>query len=351
MYVQWDTWMTSSYTQTHWRTIRTRYRRFCNTTKKCKFHMDTVEYLGFILSPNGLQMDPSKVSTITEWPEPQKVKDIQAFLGFANFYQRFIHEYAEMTLPLTNLCKKNHPWHFGKEELEAFNWLKDAFTAALILANWSPDLLMMVETDASDRAIAGIISVTTPDNEIRPVAFHSRSLHSAERNYDTHDKELLAIFVAFKRWHSYLEGVNHPVDTVMDHKNLEYFTTTKKLTQRQARWSKFLSPFNFKIRFRPKQLGAKPDALTHRSDIYKGKNVEGNLRPIFSKQQVDNPELPVWVGALEEMDSGVKELLDFDKLVKNINKATKLDPLANSILHKLDSANILKGWELMNGVL
>src|SRR6266478_7552257 len=89
--------------------------------KKCKFHTDTVEYLGFILSPNGLQMDPSKVSTITEWPEPQKVKDIQAFLGFANFYQRFIHEYAEMTLPLTNLCKKNHPWHFGKEELEAFN--------------------------------------------------------------------------------------------------------------------------------------------------------------------------------------------------------------------------------------
>ena len=83
--------------------------------------------------------------------------------------------------------------------------------------------------------------------------------------------------MAFKRWHNYLEGATHPVDTVMDHKNLEYFTTTKKLTQCQVRWSEFLSPFNFKICFRPGQLGAKPDALTHRWDIYEGKDVEGNL--------------------------------------------------------------------------
>src|SRR5260370_38823034 len=104
-----------------------------------------------------------------------------------------------MTLPLTNVCKKNHRWHFRKEELEAFNQLKDTFTTALVLANWSPDLPMMVETDASDGAIAGIISVTTPDNEIQPVTFHSHSLHSAEWNYNTHDKELLVISIAFKR--------------------------------------------------------------------------------------------------------------------------------------------------------
>src|SRR6266478_5572628 len=112
--------------------------------KKCKFHMDTIEYLGFILSPNGLQMDPSKVSAIMEWPEPQKVKDIQAFLGFTNFYQRFIHGYAELTLPLTKLCKKNTLWYFRKEEVEAFNQLKNAFTTAPVLANWSPKLPMTV---------------------------------------------------------------------------------------------------------------------------------------------------------------------------------------------------------------
>ena len=132
-----------------------------------------MEYLGFILLPNGLQMDPSKVSAITEWPELQKVKDTQAFLGFANFCQRFIHRYAEFTLPLTKLCKKNTLWHFRKEEVKAFNQLKNAFTTTSVLANWSPELPMTVETDASDGTIAGIILVTTLDNEIQPIAFHS----------------------------------------------------------------------------------------------------------------------------------------------------------------------------------
>src|SRR5260370_22183971 len=90
------------------------------------------------------------------------------------FYQRFIHGYAELTLPLTKLCKKNTPWHFGKEEAEAFNQLKNAFTTALVLANWSPKLPMTVEIDASDGAIAGIISVTMLYNEIWPIAFHSQ---------------------------------------------------------------------------------------------------------------------------------------------------------------------------------
>ena len=129
-----------------------------------------------------------------------------------------------MTLPLTKLCKKNGSWQFRKEEAEVFNKLKNVFTIAPVLANWSLDLLMTVETDASDGAIAGIISITTLDNEIQPIAFHSRSLHNTEWNYDTHDKELLVVFVAFKRWCNYLEGSTHPVDMVMDHKNknLEY---------------------------------------------------------------------------------------------------------------------------------
>src|SRR5260370_21912738 len=111
-------------------------------------------------------MDPAKVSAITEWPKPWKAKDVQVFLGFANFYQRFIHGYAEMMLPLTKLCKKNSSWHFVKEESEAFNQLKNAFMTAPVLGNWSLDLLMTVETNASDGGIAGIISVTTPDNKI-----------------------------------------------------------------------------------------------------------------------------------------------------------------------------------------
>src|SRR5260370_18306750 len=191
---------------------------------------------------------------------------------------------------------------------------------------------MTVETNASDRAITGIISVATPDNEIQPVAFHSHSLHSAEQNYDTHDKELLAIFIAFKRWHNYLEGSTHPVDMVTGHKNLEYFTTTKKLTQHQVRWSEFLSPFNFKICFRPGQLGVKLDALTCRWDMYGGKSAECNVCPIFSDKQVNYLELLAWANTSEELDSRVKEVLDFSKLIVKIKEATLSDPFTTSIL-------------------
>src|SRR5258708_19729130 len=127
---------------------------------------------------------------------------------------------------------------------------------------------MTVETDASDHVIAGILSVTTKDNEIRPVAFFSRSLQGAEKNYDTHDKELLAIFEAFKNWQHFLEGSAKVIDMVTDHKNLEYFMSSKKLSHRQARWAEFLGQFNMKVWFRLGRLGSKPDALTHSWDIY-----------------------------------------------------------------------------------
>jgi len=119
-----------------------------------------------------------------------------------------------------------------------------------------------VETDASDYAVAGILSITCTDGEICPVAYYSRTLTALELNYDTHDKELLAIFEAFRNWCHYLEGSASPIDVVTDHKNLEYFSTSKVLSHRQARWSEFLSQFNLIIRFRPRKLSAKPDALT-----------------------------------------------------------------------------------------
>ncbi len=127
--------------------------------------------------------------------------------------------------------------------------LKAAFTLAPVLCHWTLDLPMIVETDASDFAIVGILLVTTPNNEIHPVTFFSCSLQSMEHNYNTHNKELLAIFEAFKSWRHFLEGVAATIDTVMDHKNLEYFTTSKKLTHCQARWSEFLSQFNLRIHF------------------------------------------------------------------------------------------------------
>jgi len=149
-----------------------------------------------------------------------------------------------------------------------------------------------VETDALDYALAVILSIVNEDNEVYPVVFHSCTFTVAELNYNIHDKELLAIFKAFKIWRHYLEGLAYPIDVIMDHKNLEYFSTTKILTWRQARWSEYLSQFNLVIRFRPGHLGTKPDALTRRWDIYpKGGNTgyttvnPHNFKPIFTQEQ------------------------------------------------------------------
>jgi len=177
-------------------------------------------------------MFDTKVKTIQEWPEPKKIKDIQSFLGFANFYRHFIFNYSDIVIPLTRLTRKDTPWNFDENCRRAFNTLKHAFTSAPILTHWVLDAQLVMETDASDYALTTILSIMTKDNEIHPVAFHSRTFSAPELNYDVHDKELLAIFEAFKIWRHYLEGAASPIDVVTDHKNLEYFSTTKVLTCR-----------------------------------------------------------------------------------------------------------------------
>jgi len=174
-------------------------------------------------------MDESKIQTIQEWLTPRQVKDVQFFLGFANFYRRFINNYAEVTLPLTRLTQKNEPWTWTIDCQVAFDNLKEAFTTAPILGHWDPESPMILETDASDRALAAILSIRS-NSEVHPITFHSRAFSAAEINYDMHDKKLLAIIEAFKKWQHYLEGVAVPVEVYMDHKNLTYFSETKTLS-------------------------------------------------------------------------------------------------------------------------
>src|ERR1700728_3289795 len=112
-------------------------------TNKCTFHTNTVEYLGYILSPTGLTMDPAKVQTIQDWPEPCKVK---SFLGFANCYRQFIHEYSNIVVPLTCLTWKDLKWNFSNACHDAFNKLKSAFLSASVLPHWIPDVPIIVET-------------------------------------------------------------------------------------------------------------------------------------------------------------------------------------------------------------
>jgi len=119
-----------------------------------------------------------------------------------------------------------------------------------------------VETDASDYALAAILFIVNENNEVHPVVFHSCTFTTVELNYNTYDKKLLAIFEAFKIWQHYLEGLAYPIDIVMDHKNLEYFSTTKILTQKQVWWSEYLFQFSLVIRLYSGHLSTELDTLT-----------------------------------------------------------------------------------------
>ena len=261
--------------------------------EKCKFHSKSVEYLEYILSPSGLTMSDNKVKIIQDWLKFKKVKDIQFFLGFANFYCWFIFNYSDIIIPLTHLIQKDIPWKFNTFYQDAFNSFKKVFTSTPILTHWISDAQLIMETNALDYALAIILSIVNKDNEVHPVVFHSHTFTAAELNYNTHNKELLAIFEAFKIWQHYLEGLAYPIDVVIYHKNLEYFSTTKVLTQRHTQWSECFSQFNLVIRFCPGHLSTKLDTLTRQWDIYpKGGNTSYatvnpcNFKPIFTQEQL-----------------------------------------------------------------
>ena len=125
---------------------------------------------------------------------------------------------------------------------------------------------VIIETDASDFAIGAVLSQRNEENRLHPVAFHSRKFQPAEINYEIHDKELLAVVDAFKHWRQYCEGATHQVQVYLDHQNLEYFTTTKVLNRRQARWAQELAGIDFRIYYRLGTQNGKPDALSRRSE-------------------------------------------------------------------------------------
>src|SRR5258707_2608982 len=205
---------------------------------------------------------------------------------------------------------------------------------------------MTVETDASDYAIAGILSVTTLDLEIHPITFHSWSLHDAEKDYNTHDKELLAVFDCYKAWQHYLEGSGNLIDMVTNHKNLEYFTSMKKLTCQQAHWSEYLSQFNLQICFHPGRLGTKPDALTHRSDAHPGSGPDTtptNVCPLFTPRQLETPTSHASV--LDHPPGGLSETLDQFRIWTEVTQHLSSDTFALTVKRRLRDQHSLPGWE------
>ena len=231
--------------------------------EKCEFHVSEVSFLGFIINPGSVQMDPAKTKAVTDWPTPSTRKELQRFLGFTNFYRRFIRNYSSVAAPLTALTSQNTPFSWSPGAKEAFGELKSRFTSAPILVFPDPSRQFVVEADASDTGVGAVLSQrSAEDQKVHPCAFFSRKLSPAERNYDIGNRELLAVKLALEEWRHWLEGAEQPFLVWTDHKNLEYIRSAKRLNSRQARWALFFNRFDFSLSYRPGSRNTKPDALS-----------------------------------------------------------------------------------------
>jgi hypothetical protein len=255
---------------------RLRAYRLYAKRSKCRFHVQEVHFLGFVISPRGISMEKDRIETILQWPLPQCVHDVLQFLGFAGFYRRFIEGFSRITAPLSATTKgqgstqkranrNKATFTLTPEARKAFEELKRRFTEPPVLAHFDPAKPIRVEPDASGYAVAGIASQPDQEGRWHPIAYWSRKMIDAETRYETHDAELLAIVESFKHWRHYLEGSTYPVVVLSDHANLRYFMSTKDLSRRQARWAEKLAAFDFVIEHRP---GAKnpADAPSRRPD-------------------------------------------------------------------------------------
>ncbi|KAK3541648.1 hypothetical protein QTP86_033849 [Hemibagrus guttatus] len=252
------------------REVLARLQRFHLFVKleKCEFHRTTVTFLGYVISPRGVEMDTNKVRAVSEWPAPATIKELQRFLGFANFYRRFIRSYSSVAAPLTSLLRgKPKKLNWTGQAWAAFQRLKDCFTTAPILCHPDPDKPFVVEVDASSSGLGAVLSQRHGDpGKVHPCAFYSRKLTAAEVNYDVGNRELLAIKAALDEWRHWLEGARHPFQVLTDHRNLEYLRGAKRLNPRQARWALFFTRFQFTVSYRPGSKNGKADALSRQSE-------------------------------------------------------------------------------------
>src|SRR5258708_12332623 len=187
--------------------------------EKCKFEQKEVEYLRLVISKDHVAMDLMKVCGVTEWLTPMKVKEVQSFLGFVNFYWKFICDFSDIACPLYALTRKTQRWVWGSPKQEAFDALKKAVTSTPILTFPSQSGRFCLECNTSNFATGVVLSQAQADGAHQPIAFMSKGFSNVEHNYQIHNKEMLAIIHALDNWCHFLEGTTKKYEFLIDHHN------------------------------------------------------------------------------------------------------------------------------------
>jgi len=271
------------------------------------------------------------------------VKDVQKFLGLANYYRQFVKDFAKIAKPLHEMTRKETKWNWGERQQKVFKELKERFTTEPVLVTPDLDKEMRVEADTSDFATGGVLSMKCEDDRWRPVAYISKSLNEAERNYKIHDKEMLAIIRCLEAWRHFLEGAKGWFKIWTDHKNLEYFMKTQKLNRRQARWSLYLSRFDFALKHVTGKSIGRADSLSRRVDWAEGVEKDNENQVMVKEEWLE-------VRAIEQLIEGPDE-----GIIRKIKEARDKDKEVIKVVEEMKKAGVKmlrdKEWQIEEGLV
>eukprot|EP00253_Pinus_taeda_P006753 PITA_06753 len=224
---------------------------------KCDFFKEEIQYLGHVITKEGIAVDPEKIKAIMDWPVPKDVADVRSFMGLAGYYRRFVEGFSKVAFPITSLQKKGKTFHWTPNCQKSFEQLKQLLTTAPILRIADPDKDYVVCTDASKEGVGGVLM-----QEGKVVTYESRKLKEHEQKYSAYDLELTAVIHALKMWRHYLVGRKFLLLT--DHHSLTNYFSQPTLNARQARWADFLSGFDFEIKHLQGKENRVADALSRK---------------------------------------------------------------------------------------
>ncbi|CAF3259695.1 unnamed protein product [Rotaria socialis] len=309
---------------------------------KCQFCRREMRYLGHIITQNGIKPDPDLIKSVTNFPQPKKIKDVQSFLGLTGYYRRFIKDYSKIAEPLLqqlrNSQQGNHQLKWSKECTNAFETLKKRLTNAPIMNTPNFEQPFILELDACEYGLGAILTQEYDENKY-VIAYASRTLSTAERKYGATEREALAILWATKYFRPYLEG--NKIYVRSDCKALEWMRTAKYVTGRLARWAMKLSAYQIEeIKYRPGKLNANADSLSRNplpiDDInqYEVSAIETAVN-LWQNTNILND-----IKKEQEVDSKLKPIIELLKNKSTLEFNDKRNPhvLVNGLLYKIKNS-------------
>lgn len=300
---------------------------------KCNFFFNSIDYLGYEVSSEGIRPGSVKTKAISEFTPPRNVHEVRRFLGLASFFRRFVRGFAVIARPLTALLKKDSPWRWGNEESEAFDNLKRALVERPVLAVYDPTYETQLHTDASKIGVAGILLQKDLTDTLRPVAYYSRQTTPDEQKLHSYELETLAVISSLSKFRVYLLGVRFKIIT--DCNALRTTLTKRDLVPRIARWWLQFLEYDCDIEYRPGDRMAHVDALSRCPVVD-----EQDTRNLLDVLAVGTDD---WLTTYQQSDDDIKRIADIlnDPKTKETTEIFKNYKLVNGRVYRvLDDSSI-----------